>query len=439
MTPTPLPAPTWRGHWALALAALAYVCNYVDRLLMSILIEPVKAEFGVSDTEIGLLSGLVFGLFYSLAGLPLGRLADRVGPVPVIAGSAIAFSGITMLCGLAGSFGALLAARIGVACAEAGGMAPSVALISQLYPARQRSRALAAFMMGPSLGAIVGLAAGGWVAHHYGWRMAFILVGAPGVVIGALMWLTVPNLRPGRAGGTTPVATDSFGKSLAAIVTTQGYPWLLASAALAAICGYAVGTWNPSFLIRSHGLTMQEAGLLAGLGGGSMSFFGTLACGWVTDRLTRHDAGWQIGTALMGTAMSVPFALGYFLWPAGTLMQLGSLAIPEAFLLYLGFAFFGVWWSVPCIGAVSHLFPAGRVAQATSVFAAVMTLFGIGAGPLVVGTLSDVFAGNHGDEALRYALASSTALLALACLTLSFALPRYRRAHTTLQTSPQGC
>lgn len=429
-------APTWRSHWALALAALAYVCNYIDRLLMSILIEPVKAEFGVSDTEIGLLSGLVFGLFYSLAGLPLGRLADRVGPVPVIAGSAIAFSGITMLCGMAGSFGALLAARIGVAIAEAGGMAPSVALISQLYPARQRSRALAAFMMGPSLGAIVGLAAGGWVAHHHGWRMAFILVGAPGVLIGALMWLTVNNRKPVVQAAAQQ---EGWGTSLSAIVGTAGFRWILASVALAAISGYAVGTWNPSFLIRSHGLTMQEAGLLAGLGGGSMSFLGTLACGWATDRLVRRDAGWQIGTALLGTAASVPFALGYFLWPAGTLLQLGSLAIPEAFVLYLGFAFFGVWWSVPCLGAVSHLFPAGRVAQATSVLAGVMTLCGIGAGPLVAGTLSDTFAATQGAEALRYALASSVSLLALACCTLALALPRYRRARTTLQTSPQGC
>ncbi|RQW29712.1 MFS transporter [Rhodobacteraceae bacterium CH30] len=430
--------PGWRSHYALALVALAYVFNYVDRLLMSILIEPVKLEFGVSDTEIGLLSGLVFGLCYSVAGLPLGRLADRIGAVPVIACCAVAFSAFTVLCGLATSFALLLVCRICVAAAEAGGMAPSVALISRLYPPQQRSRAVAVFMMGPSLGALLGLAAGGWVAHHYGWRMAFILIGAPGVLVGALIWLTVTHTR-GPAPSTEQAASESWAETLAGIVGTAGYPWLLASAALAAICGYAVGTWNPSFLIRSHGLSMQQAGLLAGVGGGLMTFAGTLACGWATDRLARRDPGWQIGTALAGTLLSLPFALGYFLWPAGILLQLGSLAVPEAILFYLGFSFFGVWWSVPCIGAISHLFPAGRVAQATSVLAAVMTLFGIGVGPLVTGTLSDLLAPSYGNEALRYALASSTTLLALACCTLALALPRYRRARTTLQTSLQGC
>ncbi|MXR37517.1 spinster family MFS transporter [Craterilacuibacter sinensis] len=418
--------PGWRSHYALALVALAYVFNYVDRLLMSILIEPVKLEFGVSDTEIGLLSGLVFGLCYSVAGLPLGRLADRIGAVPVIACCAIAFSVFTMLCGLAGSFAVLLLCRIGVAFAEAGGMAPSVALVSQLYPPRQRSRALAAFMMGPSLGTLVGLAAGGWIAHHYGWRMAFIAIGLPGALIGILIWLTVRNVRVPR--DTAASAGSGWWPSTQAILATPGYIWLLASASLAAICGYAVGTWNPSFLIRSHNLTMQQAGLLAGVGGGVMSFAGTLACGWATDRLVQKDAGWQVGTALAGTLLSIPFALGYYLWPAGSALVLMGIAIPEAFLLYLGFAFFGVWWSIPCLGAISHLFPAGRIAQATSVFVAAMTLFGIGAGPLVAGTLSDLFTPSYGDEALRYALAASVSLLALASVTLALALPSYRRA-----------
>ncbi|MGL6070757.1 spinster family MFS transporter [Craterilacuibacter sp.] len=418
--------PGWRSHYALALVAVAYVFNYVDRLLMSILIEPVKLEFGVSDTQIGLLSGLVFGLCYSIAGLPLGRLADRIGAVPVIAGCAVVFSVFTVLCGLAGSFALLLVCRIGVAFAEAGGMAPSVALVSQLYPPRQRSRALAVFMMGPSLGAIVGLGAGGWIAHYYGWRMAFIAIGLPGILIGLLIWLTVQHVRAPQSAATN--ASSGWWPSTLAILATPGYIWLLASASLAAICGYAVGTWNPSFLIRSHGLSMQHAGLLAGVGGGLMSFFGTLACGWTTDYLVRKDTGWQVGTALVGTLLSIPFALGYYLWPAGSTMMLLGVPVPDAFLLYLGFAFFGVWWSIPCLGAISQLFPAGRIAQASSVFVIAMTLFGIGAGPLVTGTLSDIFTPVYGSEALRYALAASLSLLVLASLTLARALPAYRRA-----------
>ncbi|MCL6262975.1 MFS transporter [Craterilacuibacter sp. RT1T] len=419
-------APTsWRTHGTLALLALAYVFNYIDRLLMSILIEPVKLEFGLSDSAIGLLSGLAFGLFYALSSLPLGRLADRIGPKPVIAISCIAFSAATLLCGLATSFAMLLLCRIGVAIAEAGGMAPSVAWISSLYPAAQRSRALAGFMMGPSLGAVLGLALGGWIAHHYGWRTTFIVIGLPGMILGCLLFaIKTPRLQQQSA----QARQEKWLPTLRALLATPGFLWIVATGAIAATCGYAIGTWNPSFLIRSHGLTMQQAGLLAGLGGGTMSFLGTLACGWATDRLIRRDAGWQLGTALLGTLISIPFALAYFLWPAGSAFQIGSLAIPTAFLFNLGFSFFGTWWSVPCLGAISHLFPPGRTAQATSIFVMAMTLLGIGAGPLIIGTLSDFFAVSHGSDALRLALAGSVSLLLLACGTLAMALPRYRLA-----------
>lgn len=197
---------TWRTHYALGVLTIIYVFNYIDRQLMAILIEPVKAEFGISDTQVGLLSGLTFAVFYTLFGFPLGRLSDRIGRKPVIALSCIAWSAMTMLCGLAGSFLFLVLARIGVAIGEAGGTAPSMAMVSDLYPPRRRSTALSVLMLGSSLGAIFGLGLGGWVAQHYGWRTAFVVIGAPGIFLGLLLWVTVRAPKP-AAPAIAPAGT----------------------------------------------------------------------------------------------------------------------------------------------------------------------------------------------------------------------------------------
>src|SRR5690606_23188978 len=185
--------------------ALIYIFNYIDRLLVSILIEPIKLEFGVSDTLIGLLSGVAFALFYTVFGLPLGRLSDRIGRKPVVALACIAWSLMTMLCGVATSFTMLLLARIGVAIGEAGGTAPSVAMVSDLYPPQRRSSAISVLMLGSSLGAVFGLGLGGWIAQHYGWRTAFVALGAPGIFLALLLLATVRAPRtvaPAGAGAT---------------------------------------------------------------------------------------------------------------------------------------------------------------------------------------------------------------------------------------------
>lgn len=423
------PTVTWRTHYALSILAIIYVFNYIDRLLVSILIEPIKIEFGVSDTMIGLLSGVAFALFYTVFGLPIGRISDRIGRKPVIALACIAWSAMTMLCGVATSFAMLLLFRIGVAVGEAGGSAPSIAMVSQLYPARLRSRALSVFMMGPALGAVLGLGMGGWIAEMYGWRWAFILIGSPGVLLGIILALTVREPKP----ESQPVSTDTakhdagFLQTMAQLLRTPSYALIIIAGSTATVVGYAIGTWNPSFLIRSHGLSLPEAGLLMGVGGGLISAVGTLCCGAMTDRLAVRDSRWQLGTALLGTALSMPFGLLFFLWPAGTAFHIGSIAIPTAMLFYFGFAFFAVWWTVPCFGSLSHLFPAKYLAQGTAMFFMGTTLLGVGLGPLLVGALSDYLTASFGDEALRYALACNTALLIIPCLCLMLAIPRYRR------------
>ncbi|WP_297841164.1 MFS transporter [Pseudomonas sp.] len=419
---------TWRTHYALFVLATIYVFNYIDRQLMTIVIEPVKLEFGISDTGIGLLSGVTFAVFYTVFGFPLGRLSDRIGRKPVIAFSCLVWSIVTMLCGMAGNFLTLMLARIGVAVGEAGGTAPSVAMVSDMYPPHRRSTALAVLMLGSSLGAIVGLGLGGWIAQHYGWRYAFLLIGAPGILLGLLLLFTVRSPKP--AAAPTPLEQSALQQgwlqTLIELLRMPSFLWLVLAGGAAAVAGYAIGTWSPSFLIRSHGLNMQEAGFLVGVVGGTGSTIGTLVCGMLTDRMARRDVGWQIGVPLLGTLVSIPFALAYFLWPQGTAFYIGSIAVPQAFLFYSAFGFFGVWWVAPCLSAITHLFPATRLAQATAIFVMSMTLLGVGVGPLLVGMLSDYFTPSLGGEALRYALASSVSMLLLAVLFLAMALPRYR-------------
>lgn len=419
---------TWRTHYALGMLAIIYIFNYIDRLVVSILIEPIKLEFGVSDTMIGLLSGVAFALFYTIFGLPLGRLSDRIGRKPVIAAACIAWSAMTMLCGAATSFAMLLLFRVGVAIGEAGGSAPSVAMVSHLYPPRLRSRALSVFMMGPAIGAVVGLGMGGWIADNYGWRWAFIIIGAPGILLGLILALTVtePKAAP-EPPGSAKKLPETFRETLNKLMATPAYALVVAAASVAAIAGYAIGTWVPSFLIRSHDLSLQEAGFLMGIGGGLTSVVGTLACGAFTDRMASRNTGWQLGSALLGTFLSIPFGLAFFLWPDGTAFTIGTMAVPTAFLFYLGFAFFGIWWTVPCFGSMSYLIPPKRLAQGTAMLFMGTTLLGVGLGPLIVGVLSDYFSATIGGEALRYALAASITLLIVPCILLGFAVPRYRK------------
>jgi predicted MFS family arabinose efflux permease len=427
--------PTWRTHYALFVLAAIYIFNYIDRLLMAILIEPVKAEFGISDTGIGLLSGVTFAVFYTLFGFPLGRLSDRIGRKPVIALSCIAWSLMTIFCGFASSFLMLVVARIGVAIGEAGGTAPSMAMVSDLYPPERRSTALSVLMLGSSLGAVFGLGLGGWIAQHYGWRFAFVVIGAPGILLGLLLMLTVRAPKPSQLVASPTVGREDWRSTMALLFKTPSFLWIVLTGGSAAIAGYAIGTWSPSFLIRSHGLSLQDAGLLVGVVGGTGAAIGTLTCGILSDRLARRDVGWQIGVPLLGTLISIPFALAYFLWPTGIAFHIGTIPVPQAFIFYSVFAFFGTWWATPCLGAISHLFPATRLAQATAIFVMSMTLLGVGIGPLLIGMLSDYFTPTLGAEALRYALAASVSLLVLASVFLCLALPRYR-AQMIRRTEP---
>ncbi|HSW16814.1 MAG TPA: MFS transporter [Ramlibacter sp.] len=431
MNATDPPRVTWRTHLSLALLALVYIFSYIDRQVIAILIEPIKHEFGASDTQIGLLTGLAFGVLYAALGVPVGRLADRGSRRTIVAVCCALWSVATLACGMAQQFWQLLLARMSVAIGEAGGMAPSISLVSDLYPPRRRSLAISLFMTGPHIGVLVGLALGGWIAQRYGWRATFLAFGAPGIVFALLVWLLVREPRRGAfdaSAGAPPatLASEPLWTQMRRLMAIRAFRNVALACGVAGIAGYGYGVWTPSFLVRTHGLSIAHAGLMFGVASGVGAMSGALFSGWLCDRLTQRDTRWQIGLPLVGVAISVPSALAFLLWPAGAAWALGSLQVPHAMVFAMAFGFFASWWPSLSYSAISQMVAAGERGVAAALLNLFITLFGVGVGPLVTGALSDLMTPLFGAQALRWALVAVSCLFLVSMLFFALALQPYR-------------
>lgn len=424
------PIVNWRTHLSLLLLALVYVFSYIDRNVIAILIEPIKREFGASDTAMGLLTGLAFGVLYAVMGIPLGRLADQgFNRRNLVAMACGLWSLATMACGVAGQFWQLMIARMTVAVGEAGGMAPSMSMVSDLYPKERRSMVISLFMMGPHVGMILAMALGGWIAQQHGWRATFLFFGVPGIVLAALLWLLV---REPRRGGfdSAPAAAASPAlpllAQLRALLGIRAFLLVCLACGLGGIAGYGYGIWGPSFLMRSHDLPLAQAGLLFGLASGLGAAAGAIFGGWYCDRLTRRDPRWQIRLPMLGAILGLPMGFAFLLWPAGN-WQLGSLAIPHAMVFAVGFGFFNAWWPPLCYAATSHMMAPNQRALGAAMLNLFLTLFGAGLGPLLSGALSDLFVSRFGPGSLRYALLVTLCLLGVSALLLGRGIQDYVR------------
>ena len=439
-----------QAHWALAVLTLVYAMNLIDRQIMGVLIEPVKKEFGASDTAMGFLTGLAFAAFYSALAIPFARYADRANRRNFVAWCCMGWSVMTGLCGMAMSFTQLALARMGVAVGEAGGSAPSLSMIADLYPRAQRSRAMSVYMLGPHLGTLFGLGAGAWIAHQYGWRTAFIVMAVPGILAALLLrWTCVEPLR-GSLDAPAPAAGEGKANEPAAVGTalqgeptqakqplkqvllevwrTPGFAWIAVAGMLFGLTGYGLGIWGTAFLVRTHDLNLRDAGILVGLTGGVAAIFGALLSGWLTDKLVARDARWQMGVPIVGTAIAIPLGLAYLLWPAGDFWQVGPLKVPVAMAFSLLFSVFAVWWTAPSYAAITTLVGASRRATSVAVYNLGITVCGIGLGPFSVGVLSDLLTPAFGPLALRWALVVVMAGFVLAMIALILAARPYARA-----------
>ncbi|USU08128.1 MFS transporter [Sphingomonadaceae bacterium OTU29MARTA1] len=396
MTTSPaLPATSTRYRaLVLAMLLLVYTFNFLDRQILGILVAPIKAELKLTDTQLGALGGIAFALLYSTLAIPLALVADRTSRSWVITISLTVWSAFTALCGLATGFWQFFAFRLGVGVGEAGGVAPSYAMISDYFPPEQRARALSIYSLGIPVGLAAGALLGGMLASAVNWRWAFIAVGLAGVVIAPLFRLVVKE--PPR-GMFDPAAVRSERVSVGAvfrILAAKPSFWLMAfGASFSSLCGYGLAFWVPSVLIRSFGFSLLTASQYIGsllLIGGTIGVF---AGGWLADRLGAKDRGVYAKLPAIAWLVTVP------LFAAG--LTSGSPTL--SWFLFLIPHGLNILWLGPVTTAVQHLVPPPMRATASASFLFINNLIGLGLGSLIMGRLSDAMTAVHGADALRWA------------------------------------
>lgn len=374
---------------------LVAVSNNIDRNIISILLEPIKTEFAVSDSLLGLLSGFAFAVFYASLGIPIARLADRGDRRLVISVSLAIWSAMTVLCGTAHSFWQLALARVGVGAGEAGGIPPAQSLLADYYPPDRRGRAFAIFTMASTFGYVLGLIVGGWVAFQYGWRMAFLLVGLPGLPLALIVYLSLDEPRRSIAGSGHLPRDEKLANTFRALWKKRSYRNIVVAAIFYWMLAYGALIFTPSFLIRTHGLNVAEAGSVAGFTKAASAFAGTILAAAFADRLAQYDpsriariSGWGlIGVApLLAMAYAAPsFPIMVACYFCGGVLL--SAVLPAMFQ------------------ALHFVCGSQRRAMAVAILFFFANLIGHGVGPLTAGSLSDAFARTHGTaQGLRLAI-----------------------------------
>ena len=375
----------------LALLLLAYIFNFLDRQILGILLEPIKADLKFTDSELGVLTGPAFALVYSLFGIPLALLADRTSRSGVITAALAAWSAFTALCGTATGFWQLFLFRLGVGLGEAGGVAPSYALIADSFPPARRALALAIFSLGVPVGLGLGAIFGSWIASSFDWRTAFLVMGVAGLALAPIFKFVVRD--PPRAPGVAAPTFASLAATFPIIARKRSF-WLMAFAAsLSSLCGYGLATWVASILIRSFGMTLMGAGQFLGsllLVGGTIGVF---MGGWLADRLGTRNRRWYAWLPAIAWLITAPlYAAG--LMSENLVLVWALLLIPNAL---------NILWLGPVSAAVQHLVEPAKRATASGGFLLINNLIGLGVGPLLIGTISDQLRASYGADSLRIA------------------------------------
>lgn len=377
------------NRYGLALLTSVYVCAQVDRYVFAILMEPIKSDLGLTDAEMGLLAGFALSAFFAAAGLPIGRLADRVDRRWLISVSVVTWSAMTAFCGAAQSFGQLLVARMGVGVGEAGCVPASQSLISDTFPLTQRSLALAVFGTGGALGVMAGSALGGMLEPAIGWRAAFFAVSAPGVVLALMVQLTLPE--PARIAETCGRRADGGFRSL---LCSPGFGALILSGGLSSLSTLGILQWLPAFYGRSFGLGRAAIGGALALVQGAGFVGGMLLGGFVANRMTVRNAAWPFRQVIGVLLLWLPLQLGALL--AGEVLV--SFALSFLSLLMAAAAY------APLMTIVQTVATPGTRATAAAMLTVASALIGTGGGTFFVGLVSDAVSARFGSESLRWAL-----------------------------------
>ncbi|MEZ4279062.1 MAG: MFS transporter [Myxococcota bacterium] len=409
----PIDRPARPGRVVFLLACVTAL-NVMDRQLLSVLIDPIKHEFGVSDAAMGLLTGTAFALLHGTAGIPIAIAADRGVRRSIIALGLAVWSGLTFLTGFARTWAEMFAIRVGVGIGEAAGGPPAQSLLSDTFPPERRATALSILAIGGPIGSILVFALGGWLADAYGWRVAFMVFGAPGLVLAALIRWTVPEpergaLDPAKRGGGA--GGLPFAQALRMLFAIPSVRSVFLASGFHSVGMYAVLGWSVPYLTRVHGVSTSEAGARLAFASGLLTALGTFAGGVLADRLALRDRRWLLWQPALALVVAFPFAVGFV--QAGSAREAMWMLAPVSILTG---SCFGPFYSVV------QTVVAPRVRSlAAALVVSCNTLLGLGIAPPVVGWLNEVGAARYGVESIRHSLlvALSAHLVAAAFLWLA--------------------
>ena len=397
--------PNYRKY-ALGILLIGYIINFVDRSILSLLLEPIKLELALTDSQLGFLGGLALAVFYTFLGIPIAALADRRSRVKIFAVSMVIWSAMTAICGLANNFLTLLLARIGVGIGEAGASPPSHSLISDYFPIETRATALSIYALGIPLGTMIGSFVGGWGADTLGWRYTFFLVGVPGIIFAFVVWFTLREPARGMSDiklsqpsaapiETAPPPPPPVKTVLKLLWSKTSFRHLAFAAGLHAFVSYGAGTWNAPFFIRIHEMSLTDIGsILAAIAG--IGAIGTFFGGYISDKLSdrTNDKRWYFWVPGIATLVMVPFQLVAYLY-GGVWVVVASLMM----VAILGSAYLG-----PSFAMTQALVSLRMRAVASAILLFVLNLIGMGLGPYFVGILSDLLTPEFGIYSIRYAM-----------------------------------
>jgi MFS family permease len=394
---SPRPVTRRYSHYVLALLSLVYVFSFIDRQILAMLIDPIKQEFAVSDTEMGFLNGFAFALFYTLAGIPIARWADRASRKLIIAASLTIWSAMTAASGLARSFAELAIIRVMVGIGEAGGNPPAHSLISDYFPPQKRATALSVYACGVYLGSALAFLAAGWLVTRYDWRTAFYIVGLPGIALAAMVALTVRELPRGSSEQRTVEETVHvpLREVLRFLLRQRAFVLIAAGSSIQSLSGYGVITWGPTFLARVHDMPLAEIGVSLGWIVGVAGCGGAFVGGRLADYMGQRDVRWYMRLPALQSVIAIPFLVGFTLLP----QPAGSLAC------FIPFYALGAMYVGPMFSMVQGLVELRMRATAAAILMFLVNMVGLGLGPLMIGFLNDqVFGPLHGGEAIRYSM-----------------------------------
>jgi predicted MFS family arabinose efflux permease len=383
------------SRYVLVILFLVYVSNFVDRQILSILLDPIKKYLGASDTQMGFLTGFAFAVFYTFAGIPIARLADKGVRRSIIAVGLTVWSAMTAASGLAANFSQLALARIGVGVGEAAGSPPAHSLISDYFPPEKRATALGFYATGIYFGVLLGFFGGGVINEYWGWRAAFFVVGLPGLLLALVVRFTVREPPRGHSeGGIVDDTTDSVADVARHLFARRSFIYLSLGAALHAFAGYGFSTWVPPFLGRVHGMGTAEigtwVGLISGFAGATGAFFG----GKLADSLAKRDLRFYVWIPALSSILGLPFVIPFLLMDN----------VYTALVTYIPAVLVGAAYLGPTFAVTQALVKVRMRAVASSILLFIINIIGLGAGPQVVGVLNDLLADRFAQEAVRYSL-----------------------------------